>query len=171
MVKINVKNFGTLVVEMDYEAAKNTAANFVQLANQGFYDGLKFHRVIKNFVIQAGDGELNHKFVDYSIKGEFAQNGVENNLKHVRGTISMARSYLPNSASSQFFICVTDQPHLDGAYAAFGKLVEGFDVLDKIASVPTDSQDCPIEDVVIESCEVIDEELYPVEKIKELFTL
>ena len=167
MVKIYVKNFGVMTLQMDYDAAKNTASNFVQLADSGFYSGLTFHRIIKNFMLQGGDGEVKQKFVDYTIKGEFDANGIHNPLKHTRGVISMARTFVNDSASTQFFICHKDAPHLDGQYAAFGKLVDGFDVLDKIASVKTNSFDAPLEDVVIEKMEVIDEPKNPVEKIKE----
>lgn len=167
MIKIHVKDFGTLVLEMDYKAAFNTASNFVSLCHSGFYDGLTFHRIIKNFMIQGGDGETKQKFVDYTIKGEFLANGINNPLKHKRGVISMARTYLNDSASTQFFICQVDCPHLDGSYAAFGKLVDGFDVLDKIANVKTDAMDAPLNDVIITNVEVIDEELNPIEKIKE----
>jgi len=167
MVLIYVKNYGIMKVKMDPSAAKNTVNNFLTLANSGFYDGLTFHRVIKNFMIQGGDGEPNHKYLDYTIEGEFKANGIENNLKHKRGVISMARTYINNSASSQFFICQVDCPHLDGQYAAFGQLIEGFDVLDKIANVKTDQYDCPIENVIIEKMEVIDEEINPIFKIKE----
>lgn len=168
MVKIYVKNYGVMEIEMDYNNAKNTASNFVMLAHSGFYDGLEFHRIIKDFMIQGGDGEPHQKFLDYVIKGEFKSNGVDNNLKHTRGVISMARTYIPDSGTSQFFICHKDSPHLDGQYAAFGKLVNGFDVLDKIASVKVDRNDAPIENVIIEKMEVIDEPLYPVEKIKDM---
>jgi len=167
MVKIYVKDFGMMSFNMDYENAKNTAANFVQLANSGFYDGLTFHRIIKNFMIQGGDGEFQGKFVDYTIKGEFAVNGIENNLKHKRGVISMARTMVNDSASTQFFIMHKDASYLDGNYAAFGTMVEGFDVLDKIASVATDGNDMPLKEVVIEKVEVINEENYPVIKQKE----
>ncbi len=167
MVKIYVKDFGMMSFQMDYEAAKNTAANFVQLANSGFYEGLTFHRIISGFMIQGGDGEFQGKFIDYTIKGEFAANGVKNPLKHVRGVISMARTMVNDSASSQFFIMHKDAPYLDGNYAAFGKMIEGFDVLDKIASVKTDSNDMPLKDVVIEKVEVIDEPVYPVLKQKD----
>lgn len=164
MIKITVKDFGTMTLELDYGAAKNSAANFVELARSGFYDGLIFHRVIKGFMIQGGWGDLKGKHCPYTIKGEFAANGVANPLKHTRGVISMARTMFPNSASSQFFIMHQDAPHLDGQYAAFGKMVDGFDVLDKIASVDTDGRDQPYKDVVIEKVEVIDEPTYKVEK-------
>ncbi len=167
MVKIYVKDYGVMSFQMDYENAKNTAANFVQLADSGFYEGLTFHRIISGFMIQGGNGEFNGKYIDYTIKGEFRSNGVENNLKHKRGVISMARTMVKDSASSQFFIMHKDAPHLDGEYAAFGTMVEGFDVLDKIASVRTDNNDMPLKPVVIEKVEVIDEPGYPVSKQKE----
>lgn len=168
MVKIMVKNFGTMTLKMDYDdGAKNTAANFVQLADSGFYDGLIFHRIIKGFMIQGGDGEEKGRYLDYTIRGDFDSNGVKNSLKHERGVISMARTMVKDSASSQFFIMHKPAHYLDGEYAAFGTLVDGFDVLDKIASVRTDPNDRPYDDVVIEKVEVTDEPMYPVEKIKE----
>ena len=163
MIRITVKDFGTMEAEIDYEAAPNSAANFVELARAGFYDGLIFHRIIKGFMIQGGWGELKGKRIDYTIDGEFASNGFKNPLKHTRGVLSMARTMFPNSASSQFFIMHKDAPHLDGQYAAFGKLTSGFDVLDKIANVETDRRDCPVKEVVIEKVEVIDE---PVKEVK-----
>ena len=166
MVIIKVKDYGEMKAELDYDAAPNSAANFVALARSGFYDGLIFHRIIKGFMIQGGWGDLKGKHLDYSIKGEFKANGVPNNLKHVRGVLSMARTYINDSASSQFFIMHKDAPHLDGQYAAFGKLIDGFDVLDKIASVKTGRNDMPIEPVVIETVEIVDEPENPVDKIK-----
>lgn len=169
MVKIFVKDFGTLTLEMDYEAAKNTAANFVKLARSGFYDGLVFHRIIKGFMIQGGgyNEKGEEKNLDYSIYGDFLSNGTNNPLKHTRGVISMARTMEKDSASSQFFIMHKDAPHLDGQYAAFGKLVDGFDTLDKIAKVRVDHyMNWPYDPVVIEKVEVIDEPDYEVETIK-----
>ena len=166
MVIIKVKDYGEMKAELDYDAAPNSAANFVALARSGFYDGLIFHRIIKGFMIQGGWGDLKGKHLDYSIKGEFKANGVPNNSKHVRGVLSMARTYINDSASSQFFIMHKDAPHLDGQYAAFGKLIDGFDVLDKIASVKTGRNDMPIEPVVIETVEIVDEPENPVDKIK-----
>ncbi len=137
MVTISVEGFGDIKLELDKENAPITAANFEKLAKDGFYDGLTFHRIYKGFMIQGGcplgngTGGSNE-----TIKGEFAANGVNNPISHTRGTISMARSQNPDSASSQFFICDADATFLDGNYAAFGKVTEGFDVLDKIASVP-----------------------------------
>lgn len=165
MVRIYVKNYGVLTLRMDYEAAPNSAANFVELARSGFYDGLIFHRIIKGFMIQGGWGELKGKKIDYTIKGEFDGNGFHNPKKHTRGVLSMARTMFPDSASSQFFIMHNDAPHLDGQYAAFGELVDGFDILDKIACVRTDRRDQPYEDVVIDHVEVVDEPWNKVEKI------
>ncbi len=144
MIVIEMENGKKIKLALDSEAAPITAANFEKLVREGFYDGLIFHRVIPGFMIQGGDptgtgmggsGE--------QIKGEFRMNGYNNPLKHTRGVISMARSQMPNSASSQFFIMHEDAPHLDGSYAAFGKVVEGIDVVDEIASVPTDYSDRP----------------------------
>ena len=165
MIRITVKDFGVMTLKMNYEAAPNSAANFVALARSGFYDGLIFHRIIKGFMIQGGWGDLKGKNIDYTIRGEFASNGFKNPLKHTRGIISMARTMMPNSASSQFFIMHKDAPHLDGQYAAFGEMIDGFDVLDKIASVDTDQRDMPYREVVIEKIEVIDEPENPVSKM------
>lgn len=149
---INVKNYGEMVIELLPTYAPITVENFIKLAKDGFYTNLIFHRIIKDFMIQGGDptgtGMGGSK---QEIKGEFLANGVRNINKHVRGTISMARTQVMDSASSQFFICHVDCPFLDGNYAAFGQMVTGFDVLDKIASVKTDANDRPLEDVVIES--------------------
>lgn len=166
MVILKVKNFGEIKLEMDYRYAKNTAANFVELCKKGFYNGLTFHRVIKGFMIQGGDPKGNGTGgPGYSIKGEFDQNGVPNPLSHERGVISMARSMMPNSAGSQFFIMHKDAKYLDKQYASFGKVVEGMEVVDAIAKVRTTPNDRPYEPVVIESVEVIDEPEYEVEKI------
>ena len=133
-----------IVAELYPEIAPNTVNNFISLINHNFYDGLIFHRVIAGFMIQGGDPEGSGMGgPGYSIKGEFNYNGVENNLKHSRGVLSMARAQHPDSAGSQFFIMHADAPHLDGQYAAFGKLVEGEDVLDSIASIDTDWSDRP----------------------------
>ena len=132
---IDVKDYGTITVELYPNVAPITVENFVYLAKKGFYDGLTFHRIIKGFMIQGGDPLGNGTGgSDKTIKGEFSGNGVNNPLKHTRGVISMARSSDPNSASSQFFIMHEDAPHLDGQYAAFGKVTEGMDVVDKIAN-------------------------------------
>lgn len=150
---ITVKDYGPIKVELYYEKAPNTVLNFISLANSGFYDGLIFHRVIENFMIQGGDPEgTGYGDPGYAIKGEFDINGFENDISHVRGVISMARgSYSNDSAGSQFFICHADSTHLDGQYAAFGKVIEGIDVVDKIAVVETNYADKPFDDVVIES--------------------
>ena len=137
---------GTIMkAELYPEVAPNTVNNFISLVNKGFYDGLIFHRVISGFMIQGGcpDG-TGMGGPGYSIKGEFSQNGFKNDLKHTEGVLSMARAMDPNSAGSQFFIMHKTSPHLDGSYAAFGKLIEGMDVVNEIASVPTDYMDRPI---------------------------
>lgn len=159
MIVLHVKNFGDISIILDRDNAPISCANFTKLARSGFYNGLIFHRVIKNFMIQGGDPLGNGTGgPGYSIKGEFKKNYVKNNLSHTRGVVSMARSSNPNSAGSQFFICDTDDQFLDGEYAAFGIVDDGLDVIDKIASVQTDSNDKPLKDVVIESVDVIDEE-------------
>lgn len=141
---ITMENGKTMTLELYPETAPITVDNFVKLAKDGFYDGLIFHRVIEGFMIQGGDPDGNGcGGPGYSIKGEFAANGVKNDLKHTRGVISMARSMMKDSASSQFFIMHKDAPHLDGEYAAFGKVVEGLDVIDEIAGVETDFRDMP----------------------------
>lgn len=143
-------NGHTMKLELDEKNAPITCANFLKLVNEHFYDGLTFHRIIKGFMIQGGDPTgTGMGGSAETIKGEFSTNGVNNTLKHLRGTISMARSSNPDSASSQFFICHKDAPHLDGGYAAFGKVVEGIETVDEIASVPTDWRDKPFEKVVI----------------------
>ncbi len=148
-VEINI-NDKKMVIELFESVAPITVKNFLKLVDQKFYDGLIMHRIIKNFMIQGGDPTgTGMSGSDEKIKGEFLANGVENPLMHERGVISMARSQNPNSASSQFFICHKDAPHLDGGYAAFGVVVEGFDALDDIASVRTDYSDRPYENQVI----------------------
>lgn len=155
-VAIQVEEHGTIVVELYPETAPITVANFQKLVGEGFYDGLIFHRVIKNFMIQGGDPEgTGFGGSDEEIKGEFSANGVENNLSHTRGVISMARSDDPNSASSQFFICRADSTFLDGEYAAFGKVVYGLEVVDSIADVKTNTKDKPYTDVVIKSIDFV----------------
>ena len=151
-VLIRVKDYGDIVVELYPDVAPITVANFKKLVSEGFYDGLIFHRVIEGFVIQGGgyDTAYNEKDAE-TIKGEFSANGVENPLEHTRGVISMARTSVMDSASSQFFIMHEDAPYLDGQYAAFGKVVSGIEVVDKIAEVKTNSNDKPIEKVVINS--------------------
>lgn len=146
IVTMEMENGNQIKVELYPEIAPNTVNNFISLVSKGYYDGLIFHRVIKGFMIQGGCPEGSGTGgPGYSIKGEFAQNGFENNLKHSEGVISMARSMMPNSAGSQFFIMHKDSPHLDGAYAAFGKVVEGMDVVNQIAEVRTDYNDRPLE--------------------------
>ena len=132
--------------ELYPEIAPNTVNNFISLIQKGFYDGLTFHRVIPGFMIQGGCPEgTGTGGPGYSIRGEFAQNGFRNDLAHTEGVLSMARAMHPDSAGSQFFIMHRPAPHLDGAYAAFGKVIEGMEVVDKIANVPTDFRDCPRE--------------------------
>ena len=145
MVKIEMMDGGVITLELDAAAAPITVANFEKLVKEGFYDGLIFHRVIAGFMIQGGDptGTGMGGSKD-EIKGEFAMNGVNNPIRHERGVISMARTQAPNSASSQFFICHADSFFLDGQYAAFGKVVDGIEVVDKIASVATDFRDKPV---------------------------
>ncbi len=148
MVIIEMENGQKIKIELYPEFAPETVKNFEELCGRGFYDGLIFHRVIPGFMIQGGDpmgtgmgGSGKH------ITGEFAANGHKNDLRHTRGVISMARAYDPNSASSQFFIMHADAPHLDGQYAAFGKVIEGMETVDEIASVPTDFRDRPVSDM------------------------
>lgn len=146
IVTITMENGDIMKAELYPQVAPNTVNNFISLIQKGFYNGLIFHRVIENFMLQGGDPDgTGCGGPDYSIPGEFAENGFENNLKHTRGVLSMARSGHPDSAGSQFFIMHKDAPHLDGAYAAFGKVTEGFDVIDRIASVPTYEDDRPME--------------------------
>ncbi|MGI5966464.1 MULTISPECIES: peptidylprolyl isomerase [Anaerotruncus] len=144
MVTIQMENGKEIKIELYPNVAPVTVENFKKLVQEGFYDGLIFHRVISGFMIQGGCPEgTGMGGPGYQIKGEFAQNGVKNDLKHTRGVISMARSARPDSAGSQFFIMHADAPHLDGQYAAFGKVVEGMDVVDEIAAVPVDYSDRP----------------------------
>jgi len=144
IVTFTMENGDVMKAELYPDVAPNTVNNFISLVKKGFYDGLIFHRVIAGFMIQGGDPEGSGMGgPGYSIKGEFNYNGVENNLKHSRGVLSMARAQHPDSAGSQFFIMHADAPHLDDQYAAFGKLVEGEDVLDSIASIDTDWSDRP----------------------------
>jgi peptidyl-prolyl cis-trans isomerase B (cyclophilin B) len=144
MVIIEMDNGGIIKIELDEKNAPITAANFKKLVQHGFYDGLTFHRIIKGFMIQGGDPEgTGMGGADENIKGEFEANGIHNPIKHVRGTISMARAQDPDSASSQFFIMHEDAPYLDGQYAAFGHVIEGMDVVDAIASTPTSFMDRP----------------------------
>ena len=154
-IEIEMNDGGVIKAELYPDVAPITVDNFVKLINENFFDGLIFHRVIEGFMIQGGgmDAVGNQKKAN-SIKGEFASNGVKNDLKHTRGVLSMARTMIPDSASSQFFIMHMDAPHLDGQYAAFGKVTEGMEVVDKIAAVETNSEDKPLVDVVIESVKV-----------------
>ena len=152
MIRIEMENGGIIKLELDAKAAPITVANFEKLVKEGFYDGLIFHRVISGFMIQGGDPMgTGYGGSKETIKGEFRANGVDNPISHKRGVISMARSQMPNSASSQFFIMHQDGEFLDGNYAAFGHVVEGIEVVDEIASVATDSRDKPLNDVVIQS--------------------
>ncbi|KAA9011869.1 peptidylprolyl isomerase [Niallia endozanthoxylica] len=155
IVTITMENDEKIVLELDPAAAPNTVANFISLVEQGFYDGLIFHRVIPDFMIQGGDPEgTGAGGPGYSIEGEFTTNGFENNLTHERGVISMARTNDPNSAGSQFFIMTKESPHLDGEYAAFGKVIEGIETVDRIVSVDRNSADKPKEDQKMKSITV-----------------
>lgn len=152
---ITVDGYGVIEAELYPEIAPNTVNNFIYLANKGFYNNLKFHRIIKNFMIQGGDPKGDGTGgPGYSIEGEFTSNGFANSLKHTKGVLSMARTQDPNSAGSQFFIMTGDAPNLDGQYAAFGKVISGLDVLDKIQNVETNSADAPKKDVIITSITV-----------------
>lgn len=158
MIILNIKDFGEIQIELDRENAPISSNNFAYLVSTGFYNGLTFHRIIPHFMIQGGDPTgTGSGGPGYQIKGEFAQNGVKNRLSHTRGVVSMARSMLPNSAGSQFFICDTNDEFLDGQYAAFGKVVKGMEVVDAIAKVPTGKFDRPLKPVVIEKATAIDE--------------
>lgn len=155
IVTFEMKDGDKFYVELYPEVAPNTVNNFISLINKGFYNGLCFHRVIEGFMIQGGDPKGNGTGgPGYTIRGEFTKNGFKNNLKHKRGVISMARSMMPNSAGSQFFIMHADAPHLDGQYAAFGQVIDGMDVIDKIAKVNVDYNDKPLRDQVIKSVTV-----------------
>lgn len=152
---IEVKEFGVIEVELNPSVAPITVENFVKLAKKGFYNGLTFHRVIKGFMIQGGCPKGNGTGgPGYSIKGEFSANGINNPLRHTRGVISMARAMDPDSAGSQFFIMHKDAPHLDGQYAAFGKVIKGIEVVDAIASVETNYYDMPLNKVVIKDIKI-----------------
>ena len=163
-IRIKVEGKGEMIAELYPEVAPVTVENFLSLINEKFFDGLIFHRVIAGFMIQGGgfDADFNHKEAK-SIKGEFAANGYAGNtLKHTKGVLSMARTSAPNSASSQFFIMHASAPYLDGQYAAFGQVIEGLDVIDAIATVPTTIkmwmyQDCPVDDIVISTIELVEE--------------
>lgn len=156
-IKITMENGDVIDAELYPEVAPKTVENFIKLAKEGFYDGLTFHRVIPGFMIQGGDPKGNGTGgPGYSIPGEFNANGFKNDLKHSRGVLSMARAQDPNSAGSQFFIMHQDAPHLDGQYAAFGKVTGGMAAVDKIASVKTNFMDKPLQDQKIKSIEVLD---------------
>ena len=155
VVTITMENGNVIKAELYPEIAPISVNNFISLINKNFYDGLIFHRVIKGFMIQGGDPVGNGTGgPGYSIKGEFSQNGVKNDLKHTEGVLSMARSMAPNSAGSQFFIMHKNSPHLDGSYAAFGKVIEGMDVVNSIAQTRTDYSDRPLEDQRIKTMTV-----------------
>ncbi len=155
VVTFEMENGDIIKAELYPETAPNTVNNFISLVQKNFYDGLIFHRVIKGFMIQGGDPEgTGMGDPGYGIKGEFAENGFENNLTHSAGVLSMARSMMPDSAGSQFFIMHKDAPHLDGAYAAFGKVTEGMEAVDKIAETATDYSDRPLEDQIMKSVTV-----------------
>ena len=157
MIEITMENGKVMRIELDPSAAPLTCENFEKLVREGFYDGLTFHRVIPGFMIQGGDPEgPGMGGPGYGIKGEFAQNGIANPLHHTRGTISMARSQNPNSAGSQFFIMHEDAPHLDGSYAAFGRVVEGIEVVDEIAALPADWRDKPKAPAVMKTARVVE---------------
>lgn len=158
VVTIEMENGDIIKAELYPEVAPNTVNNFISLVKNKFYDGVIFHRVIRGFMIQGGDPQgIGVGGPGYSIKGEFKMNGVPNDLKHTRGVLSMARAMAPNSAGSQFFIMHEDAPHLDGGYAAFGHVVAGMDVVDRIAQVATDYNDRPLTPVVMESVRVVEE--------------
>jgi len=147
VVTIEMENGDIIKVELYPDVAPNTVKNFISLVNKNYYDGLIFHRVIKGFMIQGGCPQgTGMGGPGYQIKGEFSHNGFDNSLRHTEGVISMARSAMPNSAGSQFFIMHKNSPHLDGEYAAFGKVIEGMDVVNKIADVRTDYSDRPVEE-------------------------
>ena len=152
VVTFEMEDGSIIKAELYPEIAPNTVNNFLSLVNKGFYNGLIFHRVIEGFMIQGGcPSGTGTGDPGYSIKGEFTQNGFKNDLKHTKGVLSMARSMMPDSAGSQFFIMHKVSPHLDGAYAAFGKVIEGMDVVNRIAQVDTDYSDRPIEPQVMKT--------------------
>ena len=155
-IRITMENGKQMEAELYHDIAPATVENFVFLINEKFFDGIIFHRVIKGFMIQGGDPTgTGMGGSEKTIKGEFASNGFNNQLKHTRGVLSMARTMDPNSASSQFFIMHEDAPHLDGQYAAFGKITKGIEVVDEIASVATDFRDKPLEEQKIRTIEII----------------
>ena len=160
MVELKIKNAGVIVIDLIPQVAPITAVNFKSLVEKGFYNGLTFHRVIPNFMIQGGDPNGNGTGgAGYCIYGEFAENGWPNPLSHKRGVVSMARSQDPNSASSQFFICQADSLYLDGQYAAFGVVKAGYEILDAIANYPRDEHDKPQDDIIIEEARWIDNDI------------
>jgi len=163
IVTITMEDGGVMKAELCPDIAPNTVSNFISLVQKGFYDGLIFHRVIPGFMIQGGDPQgTGMGGPGYSIKGEFSQNGFKNELKHSRGVLSMARAMDPDSAGSQFFIMHVDYPYLDGQYAAFGKVIEGLEAIDKIAASATDRNDRPLSDQKIASMVVdLAGETYP----------
>lgn len=155
IVTITMENGDVMKAELYPDIAPNTVNNFISLVKKGYYDGLIFHRVIKNFMIQGGcPNGTGEGGPGYSIKGEFTNNGFTNDLKHTPGVLSMARTMIPDSAGSQFFIMHKTAPHLNGEYAAFGKVTEGLDIVDKIAAVETDYQDRPMKEQKIQSITV-----------------
>lgn len=155
IVTITMENDEKIVIELEPKTAPNTVANFISLVEEGFYDGLIFHRVIPGFMVQGGDPDgTGMGGPAYSIKGEFSSNGFENTLTHERGVLSMARTQQPDSAGSQFFIMVEAASNLDGDYASFGKVIEGMEVVDKIVAVERDGSDKPIEDQIMKTVEV-----------------
>ena len=155
IVTITMENGDVIKAELYPEIAPNTVNNFISLINHNFYDGVCFHRVIKGFMLQGGDPDGNGTGgPGYKIKGEFTHNGFKNDLKHTAGVLSMARTMIPDSAGSQFLIMHQDAPHLDGEYAAFGKVIEGMDVVNKIAEVRTDYMDKPLEAQVMKTVTV-----------------
>lgn len=160
IAKMTMENGGVIEIELSPSEAPITVENFVNLVNQGFYNGLTIHRIVPGFVIQGGDPMGNGMGgSDKKIKGEFSENGVANNLKHTKGVISMARAFDPDSASSQFFIVLETSPmvsySLDGKYAGFGKVISGMDVVDEIAKAETDANDMPIDEVKIKTIEIL----------------
>lgn len=167
IVTITMSNDEKIVIELEPTVAPNTVANFIALVKDGFYDGLIFHRVIPDFMIQGGDPKGNGTGgPDYSIDGEFTSNGFENNMKHERGVISMARSDDPNSAGSQFFIMVKEASHLDGKYAAFGKVIAGMETVDAIVGAERDATNKPLEDQQMKKVEVDTKNFdYPAPKV------
>jgi peptidyl-prolyl cis-trans isomerase B (cyclophilin B) len=158
-VTFSIKDYGTIEAELYPEIAPESVKNFVALAKAGYYDGLSFHRIIPGFMIQGGCPQgTGTGGPGYTIKGEFSGNGVPNDLRHTRGVLSMARAQHPNSAGSQFFIMHRDAPHLDGQYAAFGKVTAGLEVVDKICAVGTDRRDHPTTPVIMETVKVTGDE-------------